>query len=255
MPRWVVAVAFLLACRGDHGQAEKRARNQAPPRDAAALAPAAYDPFVELRNAMVDRVVRLRDIRDPRVIAAMRLTPRHAFVPPAVRDQAYDDRPVSIGFDSTASAPSIVAAMTEAAHVKAGDKVLEVGTGSGYQAAVLAMMGAHVFTIEIRDGLAERTRKVLATNGFAQVTVKSGDGYDGLPAEAPFDAIVVTCAAPEVPRPLLDQLRMGGRLVMPLGESEQAIMEITKTPDGTTREIVMDGVMFGPMVGEIEYQR
>ncbi|HSD89750.1 MAG TPA: protein-L-isoaspartate(D-aspartate) O-methyltransferase [Kofleriaceae bacterium] len=213
------------------------------------------DPLLEQRNWMVDHTIVDRGIRDPRVITAMRLTPRHAFVPPAVRDQAYDDRALPIGFESTVSQPYIIALMTEAAHVKAGDKVLEVGTGSGYHAAVLAMMGATVFTIEIRDGLAARTRDVLKVAGFGQVTLKSGDGYFGIPDEAPFDSIIVTCAAPEVPKPLLEQLKVGGRLVMPVGDTDQAIMAITRTPSGTTREIVMDGVLFGPMTGEIETAR
>ena len=204
---------------------------------------------------MVDHTIVERGIRDPRVITAMRLTPRHAFVPPAVRDQAYDDRALPIGFDSTVSQPYIIALMTEAAHVKAGDKVLEVGTGSGYHAAVLAMMGAKVFTMEIREPLATRTREVFKVAGFGQITLKTGDGYFGIPDEAPFDAIIVTCAAPEVPKPLLEQLKVGGRLVMPVGDTDQAIMAITRTPSGTTREIVMDGVLFGPMTGEVETAR
>ena len=164
---------------------------------------------------MVDRTIVARGITDKLVISAMRLTPRHAFVPPAQRYQAYEDHAIPIGYDKTISQPFIVATMTQALHIKAGDKVLEVGTGSGYQAALLAMMGAQVYTMEIAEPLATRTRKVLDATGFAKVNVKLGDGYFGWPDEAPFDAIIVTCAAPDVPRPLLNQLKVGGRHVIP----------------------------------------
>ncbi|HUS29275.1 MAG TPA: protein-L-isoaspartate(D-aspartate) O-methyltransferase [Kofleriaceae bacterium] len=215
--------------------------------------PAEPDLYTTLRNEMVTDTIETRGVHDPKVIAAMRLVPRHAFVPPQVRDRAYEDHAVPIGFDKTISQPYIVAMMTAAAHVKAGDKVLEIGTGSGYQAAVLAMMGAKVFTIEIHDQLATRTKEVLKKSGFSQVKLRTADGYYGWPEEAPFDAIIITCATPEIPPALLEQLKTGGRVVVPLGEAEQTIISVTKGADGDLRkEIVLDGVIFGPMIGEIE---
>jgi protein-L-isoaspartate(D-aspartate) O-methyltransferase len=252
MSRRVVFVLLLLvAC--DSGK-QKPAKARAKPAPEEVQPPKEPDVFTAPRNAMVDDTIVARGIKDARVIAAMRLVPRHAFVPPAVRDQAYDDRALPIGFDKTISQPFIVATMTEAAHVKVGDKVLEIGTGSGYQAAVLAMMGAKVYTIELHDQLAARTKEVLKSAGFSQVNMKAGDGFYGWPDAAPFDAIIVTCAAPDVPRPLLAQLKMGGRLVMPVGRDDQAIISVTRTDSGNTREVVMDGVLFGPMTGEIETQ-
>jgi protein-L-isoaspartate(D-aspartate) O-methyltransferase len=203
---------------------------------------------------MVTDQIEARGIKDAHVLTAMRLVPRHAFVPPNVRDHAYDDRALPIGFDKTISQPFIVATMTQAAHVKAGDKVLEIGTGSGYQAAVLAMMGAHVFTIENHDELAARSRRVLDASGFSQVKLQTADGFYGWPDEAPFDAIIVTCAAPHIPQPLLAQLKPGGRLVIPVGDAEQEIVAVTKNTDGDLQhELIMDSVVFGPMTGQIEH--
>lgn len=201
---------------------------------------------------MVARTIVGRDIRDARVIAAMKLTPREQFVPPALRDQAYDDRPLPIGFEKTISQAYIVALMTEAAKVKPGDRVLEIGTGSGYQAAVLAVMGAKVYTIEIHEELAARTRDVLKASGFGRVNLKIGDGYFGWPEAAPFDEIIVTCAVPDRPPPaLVAQLRVGGRMVLPLGSDDQHLEVITRTATGLERERLID-VRFGPMIGEVE---
>lgn len=212
------------------------------------------DLYTTLRGEMVTDQIEARGIKDAHVLTAMRLVPRHAFVPPNIRDHAYDDRALPIGFDKTISQPFIVATMTQAAHVKAGDKVLEIGTGSGYQAAVLAMMGAKVFTIENHDELAARSRRVLDASGFSQVKLKTADGFYGWPEEAPFDAIIVTCAAPTIPKPLLEQLKTGGRLVMPVGDAEQEIVSVTKGPDDELqRELVMDSVVFGPMTGAVEH--
>ena len=201
---------------------------------------------------MVDRTVASRGITDERVLAAMKITPRHEFVPPAIRHQAYDDRPLPIGFDLTISQPFIVATMTQAAQVKAGERVLEIGTGSGYQAALLAMMGAKVWTIEIHEELGKRTKLVLDKLGFRDVQMKIGDGYFGWPDAAPFDAILITCATPDVPAPLLDQLKVGGRIVAPLDDGYgQQLMIVTKTASGTQREWLMS-VNFGPMKGKVE---
>jgi len=249
-----LTLLLLAAC--DAGHKAPRPKEQFKATGLKAPDQPAQEPdlYTTLRNEMVTDTIETRGIHDPNVIAAMRLVPRHAFVPPANRDRAYEDRALPIGFDKTISQPYIVATMTAAAHVKAGDKVLEIGTGSGYQAAVFAMMGAKVFTIEIHDQLSARTKNVLKTAGFSQVQMRTADGYYGWPEEAPFDAIVITCATPQIPQPLLDQLKPNGHIVVPLGEADQTIVSITKTADGKTeREIVLDGVIFGPMVGEIEH--
>jgi len=246
-----VLLALLAAC--DSGHKSKQAKERKAVTAPEVTRPKVPDLFTAQRNEMVADTIEARGIKDSKVITAMRLVPRHAFVPPAMRDRAYDDRALPIGFEKTISQPYIVALMTEAAHVKAGDKVLEIGTGSGYQAAVLAMMGAQVTTIEIHTELTARTRDVLKAAGFSQVKLIEGDGYAGVPGAAPFDAIIVTCAASEVPAPLLAQLKTGGRLVMPVGDEEQAIIALTKNSDGSVdREVVLDGVLFGPMIGEIE---
>jgi protein-L-isoaspartate(D-aspartate) O-methyltransferase len=212
------------------------------------------DAYAEARFQLVEDVARA-GITDDRVIAAMKLTPRHEFVPPAIRHQAYDDRPLPIGFGLTISQPFIVATMTQAARVKAGDRVLEIGTGSGYQAAVLAMMGAKVWTIEMHEELANRTKLVLGKVGFSDVQLKVGDGYFGWKDAAPFDAILITCATPEIPPPLLGQLKVGGRIVAPLEDGiSQELMIITKTSSGSKREWLMS-VNFGEMKGEVEKMR
>jgi len=194
-----------------------------------------------------------RGIEDPALLAALRAVPRHELVPDAVREVAYADHALPIGFDQTISQPYIVALMTTLAAVKRGDKVLEVGTGSGYQAAVLAEMGARVFTIEIVDPLARRAAADLERLGYRDVHVRSGDGYRGWPSEAPFDAIIVTAAPPEVPEPLEQQLELGGRLVIPVG-SEGGIQElrvITRTATGFA-ELPTASVRFVPMTGEAQ---
>lgn len=204
---------------------------------------------------MVDDQVRGRGIRDPRVLEAMRKVPRHELVPDDVRAHAYEDRPLPIGFDVTISQPYIVAAMTEAARVQRGDRVLEVGTGSGYQAAVLAELGADVYSIEIIEPLAKRTAGDLERLGYKQIHLRIGDGYRGWPEAAPFHAIIVTAAPEKIPQPLIDQLAEGGRLVIPVGESgDQQLKVVTRGPRGTTSETLMD-VRFVPMTGESQQQK
>ena len=169
------------------------------------------------RQSMVEHQLRRRGIRDTRLLAAMETVPRAEFVPSAQRPHAYEDRPLPIGEDQTISQPYIVALMTELLDVKEGDRVLEIGTGSGYQAAVLAELTPHVYTIEIIPTLAERAEETLRRLGYDAVEVMAGDGYLGWPDRAPFDGIIVTCAPEEVPEPLKDQLREGGRMVIPVG--------------------------------------
>ena len=200
---------------------------------------------------MVRAQIEERGVSNPAVLAAMRAVPRHELVPAAVRDDAYGDHPLPIGFDQTISQPYIVALMTDLADVQPGDKVLEIGTGSGYQAAVLSEMGARVFSIEIVEPLARRAAADLERLGYRRVHVRAGDGYRGWPSEAPFDAVIVTAAPPEVPAPLKEQLRVGGRLVIPVGDEIQELRVITRTAGGF-REEPSTAVRFVPMTGEAQ---
>jgi protein-L-isoaspartate(D-aspartate) O-methyltransferase len=195
---------------------------------------------------MVERQIRLRGIDDPRVLAAMREVPRHRFVPPEQVGQAYDDTPLPIGYGQTISQPYIVAYMTQALELEPGHRVLEIGTGSGYQAAVLARIVTDVYTIEIVSELAARAAGTLRELGYTGVHVRDGDGYAGWPEEAPFDRIIVTAAPDHVPQPLVDQLRVGGRLVIPVGDVRQQMAILTKTKDGVIERRTI-GVRFVPL--------
>jgi len=201
---------------------------------------------------MVREQLAARDIADPRVLRAMEAVPRHAFVPEELRDRAYADGPLPIGHGQTISQPYIVALMTQVAEVEPGRKVLEVGTGSGYQAAVLAELGARVFTIEIVEGLARTAADRLRRLAYEEVHVRHGDGYRGWPSEAPFDAIVVTAAPDEIPDALVDQLAPGGRMVVPVGPrfGIQHLTVVEKSEDGRTTERSLLPVRFVPMVRE-----
>jgi protein-L-isoaspartate(D-aspartate) O-methyltransferase len=205
----------------------------------------------QAREAMVATQIEARGVTDPGVLAAMRRVPRDQFVPEELRGRAYDDRPLPIGENQTISQPYIVAVMTELAGVKRGSRVLEVGTGSGYQAAVLADLGADVYTIEIVAPLARRAARTLAALGYRAVKVRIGDGYRGWPEAAPFDAVLVTAAPPEVPDPLRQQLKVGGRLVVPVGELDQELKVITRNASGFTERTVIP-VRFVPMTGEAQ---
>jgi protein-L-isoaspartate(D-aspartate) O-methyltransferase len=200
---------------------------------------------------MVERQLEARGIRDERVLTAMRKVLRHRFAPDLDPARAYEDRPHPIGDGQTISQPYIVALMSELAQLEPPCKVLEVGTGSAYQAAVLAEMGCSVYTIEIIESLATRARETLAAEGYDdRVQCRFGDGYRGWPEQAPFDAVIVTAAAPRIPQPLLEQLRIGGRLVIPVGEHWQVLEVHRRTKDGFAREQVSD-VRFVPMTGEV----
>ena len=213
------------------------------------------------RHALVrDRLAR--EITDERVLDAMEVVPRHRFVSPDRRSVAYEDRPLSIGHDVTISQPYVVALMTQLADVQPGERVLEVGTGSGYQAAVLAQLGAEVFGIERIEALATRASTALHELGYERVHVRHGDGHLGWPSAAPFDAVLVTAAAPDVPQALLDQLALGGRLVAPIGPSMdddptgsgagQELVVIEKTAGGLTRRVA-GYVAFVPLLqGTVE---
>jgi len=204
-----------------------------------------------LKEAMIQNQIVKRGVADPAVLSALRKVPRHLFVPEEYRREAYEDYPLPIGEGQTISQPYIVALMTQMLEVKPGHKVLEIGTGSGYQAAVLAELGAEVYTIEILPSLAEKARDRLKKLGYEKVHVLVGDGYRGYPAEAPFDAVIVTAAPEKIPQPLLDQLGLGGRLVVPIGKYSQELKLVRKTETGTTTEDMLP-VRFVPMVGEVE---
>jgi protein-L-isoaspartate(D-aspartate) O-methyltransferase len=207
--------------------------------------------FEQRRSNMVQSQIEERGISDPVVLGAMRRVARHLFVPPEIVDEAYEDRPLPIGYDQTISQPYIVALMTELLSVKRGDKVLEVGTGSGYQAAVLAEIVDSVWTIEILEPLAKSAEERLKKLGYRNVTVRCGDGYGGWRARAPFDAIMVTAAPEQIPLPLIEQLKEGGRMVIPVGPafSIQSLYLVEKREGKITTHNVA-AVRFVPMIKE-----
>ena len=205
--------------------------------------------MTEMRKRMVSEQMRARDIRDERVLAAMERVPRHRFIPEDQRAAAYEDYPLSIGHGQTISQPYIVAFMTQALQVGAGHKVLEIGTGSGYQAAVLGELAGQVYTIEIVEPLARSAEKLLKELGYRNVHVRAGNGYAGWPEEAPFDRIMVTAAPDEVPPALVEQLKVGGLMAIPVGTVIQELRIMRKTPTGM--EVLQTlPVRFVPMTGK-----
>ncbi|UCH36791.1 MAG: protein-L-isoaspartate(D-aspartate) O-methyltransferase [Armatimonadota bacterium] len=209
--------------------------------------------YTRLRSDMVEKQLRARDITDKNVLRAMGKVPRHEFVPASLRSQAYADRPLPIGEGQTISQPYIVALMTQVAKVKRGDKVLEIGTGSGYQAAILAELTPHVYTIEIVPSLAKRAQGTLKRLDYKTVKARIGDGYKGWREHAPFDAIVVTCAPDHIPQPLANQLAEGGRMVIPVGKQDalrgQQLLLVEKI-GGKLKVTSIAPVLFVPMVRE-----
>jgi protein-L-isoaspartate(D-aspartate) O-methyltransferase len=203
------------------------------------------------RRAMVEKQIAAREIRDPRVLDVMRRVPRHEFVPAAMKRFAYDDNPLPIGKGQTISQPFIVAYMTEQLAVKPGHKILEIGTGSGYQAAVLAELAKEVYTIEIVPELAAESEKTLRRLGYKNVHVRAGDGYRGWPEHAPFDGIIVTAAPDHIPPALVEQLAVGGRMIIPVGDAYQDMTVITKTAGGVVERKTIP-VRFVPMTGEAQ---
>lgn len=218
----------------------------------------AFKERIEERERMIDTQIQnppgiRAPVRDPNVLKAMRIVPRHAFMPFNQQPYAYGDYPRPIGFEQTISQPYIVAFMTEALQLKPNSKVLEIGTGSGYQAAVCAEIAEKVYTIEIVEELAKRATKCLKELGYSNVFTKFGDGFFGWPDAAPFDAIIGTAAAGRIPEPLIEQLRPGGRMILPYGRQWgfQYLVVVTKDEDGNIHKENVMGVRFVPMTGEV----
>jgi protein-L-isoaspartate(D-aspartate) O-methyltransferase len=205
--------------------------------------------FKTMREKMVETQIKARGIKDPRVLSAMLKVPRHLFVPKDEQASAYADQPLPIGKGQTISQPYIVALMTELLELKGQEKVLEVGTGSGYQAAILGELAKEVYTIEIVESLATAAKTLLLELGYQNISIRAGDGYLGWPEAAPFDAIIVTAAPDHIPQPLLDQLKEGGRMVLPVGTYSQTLKKITKR-SGKIEVSDVVPVVFVPMTGE-----
>jgi len=205
--------------------------------------------FERVRLRMVDEQIAGRGIRNPRVLSAMGRIPRHLFVEEALRDRAYGDHALPIGERQTISQPFMVAFMTESLELRGPEKVLEIGTGSGYQTAVLAELAAHVYSVERIEALAIRSRRLLASLGYRNVTIKVFDGTLGWKTESPFDAILVTAGSPEIPIPLTEQLKDGGRMIIPIGDrATQVLKKVTKT-SGRIEVTPLTGCVFVPLIG------
>ena len=209
------------------------------------------DYFASQRRVMVDEQIRSRGIEEPRLLNALETVPRHEFVPEGLREEAYRDEPLQIGSGQTVSQPYLVALMADLLELDGDEKLLEIGTGSGYTTAVLARLARRVYSIEIIDELADRARTVLDDQGYGNVEVRVGDGYRGWPEEAPFDCILVSAAPSEVPPPLIEQLKENGVLVAPVGRTLQDLVVIRKTADGLVRRQV-DVVRLVPMLGRAQ---
>jgi protein-L-isoaspartate(D-aspartate) O-methyltransferase len=210
--------------------------------------------FAPQQAEMIEKQLRRRGITDLAVLRAMESVPRHEFVPSEFRSRAYEDAPLPIGAGQTISQPYIVAAMTESLRLRSSDRVLEVGTGCGYQAAVLSLLAKEVFTVECRAELAAAAAARLAALGFSNVHVHCGDGTLGLPEFAPFDAILVAAAAPSAPQPLLAQLAEGGRMIVPIGAADEQELQLLEKAGNQIRAVTLEGCRFVPLVGRYGWQ-
>lgn len=209
------------------------------------------DDFAEIRSHMVDSQIKARGVNDCLVLNALSKVERHLYVPENLQQFAYADEPLPIGYGQTISQPYIVAYMTEALKLQPDHHVLEIGTGSGYQAAILAEIVSQVYTIEIVEPLALESQNNLFKNGYRNIHFKIGDGYQGWPEAAPFDAIIVTAAPPEIPQPLIDQLKEGGKMIIPIGVGYQKLILLTKKEGEIIQESLLP-VRFVPMTGKIQ---
>ena len=236
-----ISMLFLPGCKSRMLSDEAQSQVQTKP--------SSVDEFRNLRQIMVEQQIRSRGIRNEAVLAAMMKVPRHRFVPEPYVDSAYEDSPLPIGKGQTISQPYIVAYMSEAAEITKDEKVLEIGTGSGYQAAILAELAKEVFSIEIVPELAERARQTLNAMEYKNIRVKTGNGYEGWAEYAPYDGIIVTAAPDEVPKALIEQLAVNGKMVIPVGVGDQEMMIITKTASGVTEKRTLP-VRFVPMTGK-----
>lgn len=242
-PNFLYAVILLLLVSGALGAAQRESRQ-------------GEDSFAALRRTMVERDLKGRGIKDPRVLAAMEAIPRHEFVPEKQRAAAYEDRPLPIGAGQTISQPYIVAYMSEALELTGKERVLEIGTGSGYQTAILARLAAAVYSIEIIAALSDQAKANLAPLGFTNIELKVGDGFFGWEEKAPYDAILLTAASPKVPEPLWRQLREGGRMLMPRGEPGQT-QRLIRLRKVAGKEVVenLSAVIFVPLTGAVRKER
>jgi protein-L-isoaspartate(D-aspartate) O-methyltransferase len=248
VPRWAALFATLMAASGDEASAARTPEPRGS-MDPSPPAPVDTGDFRRARQTLVERDVVAAGVTDPAVLAAMRRVPRHLFVPEPLWREAYDNHPLPIGHGQTISQPSLVALMTELLVLSPRSRVLEIGTGSGYQAAVLAEVAGEVYSIEIVRPLAESAARALRRAGYERVHLRIGDGWQGWPEAAPFDAIIVTCAPEEVPAPLVAQLREGGRLCIPVGPAgaTQELLLLVKRAGGTLERKVSLPVRFVPM--------
>jgi len=240
--RKIAGAIFILTTQACGGSDNTSGRGNRAPRDAA---------FADERENMVERQLEARGIRDERVLTAMRKVLRHRFAPDLDPARAYEDRPHPIGDGQTISQPYIVALMTELARLDEDSRVLEIGTGSGYQAAILHEVAGEVYSIEIIAGLAQSAKEKLPRLGYGKIRLRHGDGYRGWPDAGPFDAILVTAAPAIVPEPLKEQLAEGGRLIIPVGSGVQELLVFTRTAEGIERDSIIP-VLFVPMTGEIQ---
>jgi protein-L-isoaspartate(D-aspartate) O-methyltransferase len=236
----IFPLLFLCACLKQEGKAGAAVQGK--------------DEYAFAREKMVSSQIVRRGVSDKLVLAAMRKVPRHEFVPEGLEPRAYEDNPLPIGENQTISQPYIVARMTELLELEGGEKVLEIGTGSGYQAAVLAEIAREVYTIEIIESLTRTAEARLKKMGYKNITVKHGDGYQGWKEHAPFDGVIVTAAPDHIPQPLVDQLKVGGRMVIPVGSRFQELKLLTKTEEGVKEKSVIP-VSFVPMTGEAQEKK
>ena len=253
--RYAVRVALIVAIVASCGsiprswaqEKDTAARSgDAPARDA--VAPS-NDPYVLRRNRMVQRHLEERGIKNPRVLEAFRTVPRHLFLPKNIQRQAYDDESIPIGEGQTITPPYDVAFMTEVLEPKPTDRVYEVGTGSGYQSAILSRLVKEVYSVEIHEPLSKRAAKVHKDLGYKNIHTRVGDGYEGWPEAAPFDAVIVTCAPQKIPQPLFDQLKEGGRMVIPLGDRFHQVVHLVIKKDGKRIDRELKPTLFVPMTG------